>query len=70
MSSEKNSALARYYRTTLAVVEVRRGESEEEAWRRYLDNNPEGARAHVRIFHYPEPSPLKRKRGELGGSFH
>jgi hypothetical protein len=60
--SENHSAIARYFRTKLAVVEVRNGESQEDAWHRYLAKNPEGARAQVKIFHYPGPSPLKKPR--------
>ena len=57
--SKNQTALSQYLRTNLAVVEVRRGESQEDAWRRYLADNPECVGACVKIFHYPKPSPLK-----------
>ncbi len=63
-SIENESAVTQYFQTKLAVIEVRQGESQEDAWRRYLAENPEDAGAHVKIFHYPEPSPLKKK-GEI-----
>ena len=60
--SKNQSALAHYVSANLAVVEVCPGESREEAWRRYLADNPEANRAHIKIFHYPEPSLLKLKK--------
>jgi hypothetical protein len=64
-SSENQSAIVKYFRTNLAVVEVQNGESQEDAWRRYLADNPEGAGAHVKIFHYPGPSPLIKRKPEV-----
>ena len=64
-SPENHSAIAKYFRTNLAVVEVKNGESQDDAWRRYLAENPEGAGAVVKIFHYPGPSPLKRGISEV-----
>ena len=57
--SEDQSVLARYLNINLAVVEVRNGESQEEAWRRYLSDHPEKVGVRVTIFHYPNPSPRK-----------
>ena len=57
--SEDQSVLAQYLNIDLAVVEVRKGESQEEAWRRYLSVHPESVRVRVKIFHYPNPSPRK-----------
>ncbi len=59
---ENYSALAQYLRTNLAVVEVRHGESQEEAWRRHLIDNPECVGVRVKIFHYPKPVSLNLKR--------
>ena len=42
--SEDQSVLAQYLNINLAVVEVRNGESQEEAWRRYLADHPEKRR--------------------------
>ena len=67
-SAENETAVTKYFQTKLAVVEVRRGESQEDAWRRYLAENPESAGADVKIFHYPEPGPLQRK-GEIRAPF-
>jgi hypothetical protein len=61
-SSENESAITQYFQTKLVVVEVQNGESQEDAWRRYLAENPGSAGAHVKIFHYPEPSSLKKER--------
>jgi len=55
--SEDQSVLAQYLNIDLAVVEVRKGESQEEAWRRYLAVHPESVGVRVKIFHYPNPSP-------------
>jgi hypothetical protein len=67
-SSENQSAITQYFQTKLVVVEVQNGETQEEAWRRHLAANPESAGAQVKIFHYPESSPLKRK-GEIRSTF-
>ena len=61
--SEDYPILARHFRTKLAVVEVRHGENQEDAWRRHLAAHPEAARTRIKIFHYPGPSPLKDPRG-------
>jgi hypothetical protein len=63
-SVDNDSAVTQYFQTKLVVVEVRNGETREDAWARYLADNPDNAGAHVKIFHYPEPSPLK-KQGEI-----
>ena len=62
-SSETRSAIAKYFQTDFVVVEMQNGETQEDAWRRYLANHPGDAGVHVKIFHYPEPSPLKKKKG-------
>jgi hypothetical protein len=67
-SMERESVVTQYFQTKLAVVEVRNGESQEDAWRRYLADNPENAGVVVKIFHYPEPSPLKKK-GDIRSEF-
>jgi hypothetical protein len=43
----------------LAVVEVRNGESQEEAWRRYLAEHPEKVAVRIKIFNYQNSSPRK-----------
>ncbi len=68
-SMPNESVVAQYFQTKLAVVEVRNGESQEDAWRRYLAENPDQAGAHVKIFHYPEPSPLKKKSADIRSEF-
>ncbi len=68
-SMPNESVVAQYFQTKLAVVEVRNGESQEDAWRRYLAENPDQAGAHVKIFHYPEPSPLKKKGADIRSEF-
>jgi hypothetical protein len=45
------------------VVEVRSGESQDEAWRRYVAENPKSAGVHIRIFHYSRPRSLKMEGG-------
>ena len=55
--SEDQSVLAQDLKINVAVVEVRKGESQEEAWRRYLADHPESVGVQVKIFHYPNPSP-------------
>ncbi len=51
--SEDQSGLAHYLKMNVAVVEVRTGESQEEAWYRYLADHPESVGVRVKIFHYP-----------------
>jgi hypothetical protein len=59
---DKSTALTRYFQTKLAVIEVKEGETQEEAWRRYLTTNPEYANSHIKIFHYPaDRSPARAK---------
>ena len=50
--SEDQSGLGENLKINVAVVEVRSGESQEEAWRRYLAGHPESVGVHVKIFHY------------------
>ena len=57
--SEDQPVVAQYLNIDLAVVEVRKGESQEEAWRRYLAVHPESVGVRVKIFHYPNSSPPK-----------
>jgi hypothetical protein len=64
-SPENHSAMTKYFRTNLAVVVVKNGESQDEAWLRYLADNPECAGVSVKIFHYPGPSPLKKRDSNL-----
>ena len=65
VSSKNQSAIMKYFQTNLAVVEVQNGENQEDAWRRYLADNPESAGARVKIFHYPGPNPLKKGNSEI-----
>jgi hypothetical protein len=55
--SEDQPVVAQYQKINLAVVEVRKGENKEKAWRRYLAVHPESVEVRVKIFHYPNPSP-------------
>jgi hypothetical protein len=68
-SMPNKSTVKQYFQTKLAIVEVRNGESQEDAWRRFVAENPEQAGAHVKIFHYPEPSPLKKNKGDIHSEF-
>lgn len=42
--------LLRYLNVRLAIVEVRAGESDEEAWRRHIREHPEQKHVNIRIF--------------------
>ena len=57
---ENHSAIKHYFQTKLAVIEVRLGECQEDAWRRYLAENPGNAGAQVKIFHFPESGVLPK----------
>ena len=57
--SENQSGLAQNLKINVAVVEVLNGESQEEAWRRYLADYPEKVGVRVKIFHYPSATPRK-----------
>ncbi len=63
--SENRSAIARLFQTISVVVEVLHGESQDDAWRRYLASNPEGAGASVKIFHFPEPVSRNNKNSDI-----
>jgi hypothetical protein len=52
----KKSILDQDLKISVAVVEVVNGESQEEAWRRYLTHHPESIGVRIKIFHYPNPS--------------
>ena len=39
----------------VVVVLVRRGETEDQAWRRYLRENPEDCQADIKIYHVAWP---------------
>jgi hypothetical protein len=49
----KKSILDQDLKISVAVVEVHNGESQEEAWRRYLTHHPESLGGRIKIFHYP-----------------
>jgi hypothetical protein len=38
----------------MAVVQVERGESNKEAWRRHLKDHPHDANAMIKVFNQPE----------------
>jgi len=59
--SENQSGLGLYEKINLAVVVVRHAESQEEAWRRYLDDHPESVGADVTIFHFPSQVSANQK---------
>jgi hypothetical protein len=63
--SEKPTGLSKYFDTKLAVIEVHEGETQEEAWRRYLTRNPEYANTHIKIFHYPVKKPPEKPKADL-----
>lgn len=50
MREQLHENLKRYLNVRLAIVEVRAGESDEEAWRRYLQEHPEARHVNIRIF--------------------
>jgi len=63
LRSKKQAVMSPDLQPKLAVVEVRNGENQEEAWRRYLAENPKNAGIHIRIFHYSRPRTLVTERG-------
>ncbi len=63
--SEKITALSKYFEAKLAVIEVNEGETQEEAWRRYLTHNPGYANTHIKIFHYPAKTSLSKAKADL-----
>lgn len=62
--SEKPTMVTKYFGTKLAVIEVNDGETQEEAWRRYLTLNPGGADTHIKIFHFPPQKPLEKTKAD------
>jgi hypothetical protein len=63
--SDKPTAVSKYLETKLAVIEVHDGETQEEAWRRYLILHPECANTHIKIFHYPAKKTLDQTQRDL-----
>jgi hypothetical protein len=56
---QKLSFRAQDLKISVAVVEVRNGESKEEAWRRHLSDHPESASVRIKIFNYHNSCPRK-----------
>ena len=65
VNSENQSSIRRYFQTKLAVVEVHNGETQDDAWRRYLTDHPENAGAEVKIFHYPGTKSIVTGKGKF-----
>ena len=62
--------LAKYFHSKPVVVEIKNGETREDAWRRHLLSHPENARAEVKIFHRPwkdSQKPESKKIEDLPG---
>lgn len=59
---ENSTELGKYFETKLAVIEMNDGETEEEAWHRYLTLHPEYANTHIKIFHYPVQKSLDKAK--------
>lgn len=62
---QQPTTLTRLFQKDPAVIEVKDGESQEEAWKRHLAVNPAIALAHIKIFHYPAPKGMQTARGHL-----
>ena len=62
---EHSTALTNYFTTKLAVIVVNDGETEEEAWRRYLADHPGYADTRIKIFHYPAKASRTKAKGCL-----
>ncbi len=63
-TSEKPTALISTFQKKLAVIEVNDGETQEEAWCRFLITNPKYAKVPIRIFHYPAKDSLNKRKGQ------
>jgi|GEM_PF-2447283 len=57
-----------YFAVHVAVVEARPGETNEEAWRRHLLQNPEDRQATVKIFNRRPVSGSERQTGTPWGN--
>ncbi len=44
--------MTRVFNTPLVVVQVKQGESQEQAWQRYLKEHPADRAATVKVFNY------------------
>jgi hypothetical protein len=62
-NSEKSTALTRYFQTKVVVIEVKDGETQEQAWQRHLATDPATTRAVIKVFHYPPPKARKTAKG-------
>ena len=39
-----------YFNIRLAIIEVRRGETRDDSWKRHLNDNPEANYANIKVF--------------------
>ena len=49
---EPHSALMRYFAYRMAIIQVKFGESHEEAWQRHLMEVPEDIYATIKVFNF------------------
>ncbi len=51
-SDERFPVLTRVFSTPLVIVQVKKGESQEQAWHRYVKEHPADRAATVKVFNY------------------
>jgi glutamine amidotransferase-like uncharacterized protein len=56
------TALTRYFQMDVAVIEVKNGETQEQAWQRHLAAYPGTSRSAIKVFHYPAPEGVQTAR--------
>ena len=60
---EPQTEVERYFHCRIAVIEMRPGESKEDAWSRHLLEHPEDAYADIKVFNrYSMASIISKKK--------
>jgi hypothetical protein len=53
-----DETIKKYFSCQMAIVQVKLGETAEEAWRRHLTEHPEDIAANIKVFNSPDRAAL------------
>ncbi len=63
--SDAPAALTRCFLSKSVVIEVHKGETQEEAWQRHLMAHPGDVNTVTKIFHYPAEASVKKAKSHM-----
>ena len=66
---EPQTEVERYFHCRIAVIELRPGESKEDAWSLHLLEHPEDAYADIKVFNQYSVAPIISKKNK-GNNFY